>query len=126
LDGDTFWAALALVLVLEGLLPLLSPGGLARHVPANCWLRDGQLRFFGLLQRAGRAGFAVAAGLNGRGHAAGSGEPGKIPFLTAPQNPMSAWVLPDHIADVCPPRPGTSKNSAANCSTPPVAMATSW
>jgi ATP phosphoribosyltransferase regulatory subunit len=29
-------------------------------------------------------------------------KPGKIFVLTAPQNHMSAWVLPDHIADVLP------------------------
>src|SRR5574343_301573 len=29
-------------------------------------------------------------------------EPGKITFLTASPYNMSAWVLPDHIADVLP------------------------
>ena len=48
LDGDTFWAALALVLVLEGLFPFLSPGGWRRTFQRLLELHDGQLRFFGL------------------------------------------------------------------------------
>ena len=48
LTGEAFWAALALVLVLEGLLPLLSPGGWRRTFQRLVTLRDGQLRFFGL------------------------------------------------------------------------------
>lgn len=48
MDGDIFWAALALVLVLEGLFPFLSPGGWRRTFLQLLQLRDGQLRFFGL------------------------------------------------------------------------------
>jgi uncharacterized protein YjeT (DUF2065 family) len=48
LDSDTFWAALALVLVLEGLFPFLSPGAWRRTFMRLMQLRDGQLRFFGL------------------------------------------------------------------------------
>jgi len=48
LDGDTFWAALGLVLVLEGLFPFLSPGGGRRTFLKLLQLHDGQLRFFGL------------------------------------------------------------------------------
>ena len=48
LSGDTFWAALALMLVLEGLFPFLSPGGWRRMFLRLLQLRDGQLRFFGL------------------------------------------------------------------------------
>lgn len=48
MDGHTFWTALALVLALEGLLPLLSPGGWRRTFQRLLELRDGQLRFFGL------------------------------------------------------------------------------
>jgi len=48
LDGDTFWSALALVMVLEGLLPFVSPGGWRRTFQRLLTLRDGQLRFFGL------------------------------------------------------------------------------
>jgi uncharacterized protein len=48
LDGNTFWTALALVLVLEGLFPFLSPGGWRQAFLKLTQLRDGQLRFFGL------------------------------------------------------------------------------
>jgi len=48
LDSDTFWAALALVLVLEGLFPFLSPGGWRQTFQKLLALQDGQLRFFGL------------------------------------------------------------------------------
>jgi uncharacterized protein YjeT (DUF2065 family) len=48
LDSDTFWAALALVLVFEGLFPLLAPGGWRSTFHKLLQLRDGQLRFFGL------------------------------------------------------------------------------
>lgn len=48
LSSDTVWAALALVLVFEGLFPLLSPGGWRQMFQKLLVLRDGQLRFFGL------------------------------------------------------------------------------
>jgi uncharacterized protein len=48
LAWDTFWAALGLVLVFEGLLPLLAPGGWRSTFRKLLELRDGQLRFFGL------------------------------------------------------------------------------
>lgn len=48
MDSDAFWAALALVLVFEGLLPLIAPGGWRRTFQRLLALRDGQLRFFGL------------------------------------------------------------------------------
>ncbi|MEZ2740422.1 DUF2065 domain-containing protein [Comamonas jiangduensis] len=45
----SWWAALALVLVLEGLFPFISPKGW-RHMFAQLLaLRDGQIRFMGLL-----------------------------------------------------------------------------
>lgn len=47
-DSDVFWAALALMLVLEGLFPFLSPGGWRQTFLRLLQLRDGQLRFFGL------------------------------------------------------------------------------
>ena len=43
-----FWAALALALVLEGLLPLISPRTWRGTFEKLLQLRDGQLRFFGL------------------------------------------------------------------------------
>jgi uncharacterized protein YjeT (DUF2065 family) len=48
LDGDTLWAALALVLVFEGLFPFMSPGGWRNTFQRLLALQDGQLRFFGL------------------------------------------------------------------------------
>ena len=48
LDSDSLWAALALVLVIEGLFPLISPGGWRQTFQRLLVLRDGQLRFFGL------------------------------------------------------------------------------
>ena len=48
MDSDTFWSALALVLVLEGIFPFLSPGGWRRTFQKLLALQDGQLRFFGL------------------------------------------------------------------------------
>jgi uncharacterized protein YjeT (DUF2065 family) len=54
-SGNAWWLALGLVLVLEGLLPLLSPGGWRRVFTQMLSLRDGQIRFFGLI--------SVAAGL---------------------------------------------------------------
>ncbi|MBA3771649.1 MAG: DUF2065 domain-containing protein [Ramlibacter sp.] len=48
MDGTTFWSALALVLVLEGLFPFMSPGGWRRTFQRLLAMQDGQLRFFGL------------------------------------------------------------------------------
>jgi uncharacterized protein YjeT (DUF2065 family) len=48
LGGDVFWLALALVLVIEGLFPFLSPGGWRRMFLQLLQLEDGQVRFFGL------------------------------------------------------------------------------
>jgi len=48
LNSDIFWSALALVLVLEGLFPFVSPGGWRRTFQRLLALHDGQLRFFGL------------------------------------------------------------------------------
>lgn len=48
MDSDTLWIALALVLVIEGLLPLLAPAAWRRAFTLILQSRDGQLRFFGL------------------------------------------------------------------------------
>ncbi|MFS2036700.1 DUF2065 domain-containing protein [Polaromonas sp. CT11-55] len=48
MDGNTFWLALALMLVIEGLLPFISPGGWRRMFEQILTLGDGQIRFFGL------------------------------------------------------------------------------
>ncbi|MCM3564137.1 MAG: DUF2065 domain-containing protein [Hydrogenophaga sp.] len=50
--SDAWWLALGLVLVFEGLLPLLSPGGWRRVFSQMLSLRDGQIRFFGLISVA--------------------------------------------------------------------------
>lgn len=49
LMGEVILAALALVLVFEGLLPFLSPRVWRRVFEQALLLRDGQLRFVGLL-----------------------------------------------------------------------------
>jgi uncharacterized protein YjeT (DUF2065 family) len=51
-DSDVLWGALALMLVLEGIFPLLSPGGWRATFQRLLQLRDGQLRFFGLVSIA--------------------------------------------------------------------------
>lgn len=48
MDSDTFWLALALVLLIEGVFPFLSPAGWRRMFVQIIKLNDGQLRFFGL------------------------------------------------------------------------------
>ena len=52
MDSDVLWTALALMLVLEGLFPFLSPGGWRQTFAKLLQLRDGQLRFFGLVSIA--------------------------------------------------------------------------
>lgn len=48
MDGNTLWIALALVLVVEGLLPLISPVAWRRMFEQILALSNGQIRFFGL------------------------------------------------------------------------------
>jgi uncharacterized protein YjeT (DUF2065 family) len=48
LTSDTVWLALALVLVIEGLFPFLSPSGWRKMFQQILQLSDGQVRFFGL------------------------------------------------------------------------------
>jgi uncharacterized protein YjeT (DUF2065 family) len=48
LGSDTFWLAMALVLVIEGLYPFLSPQGWRQMFQQILQLSDGQLRFFGM------------------------------------------------------------------------------
>jgi uncharacterized protein YjeT (DUF2065 family) len=45
---NAFWSAIGLFLVIEGVLPFLSPGGWRRGIARLTQLRDGQLRFVGL------------------------------------------------------------------------------
>ena len=53
MDSDTFWTACALVLVIEGLMPFISPGGWRRMFTQIMQMTDGQIRFFGLLSIVG-------------------------------------------------------------------------
>ena len=53
MNSDTFWTACALVLVIEGLLPFISPGAWRRMFAQMLTLQDGQIRFFGLLSIVG-------------------------------------------------------------------------
>lgn len=46
---DVLWVALALVLVFEGLLPLVAPGLWRRVFSELMRLQDGQIRFYGLV-----------------------------------------------------------------------------
>ena len=48
MDSDTLWAALALVLIFEGLFPFLSPKGWRQMFERIVKMHDGQIRFFGL------------------------------------------------------------------------------
>jgi hypothetical protein len=58
---DTLWAAFALVLVVEGLLPLLAPRLWRESFAKLVTLSDGQLRFIGLVSIAiGLAAFWLA------------------------------------------------------------------
>jgi uncharacterized protein len=47
-SGNSFWQALALLLIIEGLLPLISPAGWRRMFEQLLQLGNGQIRFFGL------------------------------------------------------------------------------
>ncbi|MDR2852080.1 MAG: DUF2065 domain-containing protein [Burkholderiaceae bacterium] len=48
MNSDLFWSAFALMLILEGLLPVFAPGQWRKIAARLVELRDGQLRFFGL------------------------------------------------------------------------------
>jgi hypothetical protein len=48
LDSTTFWLAMALVLVIEGFMPFVSPATWRKTFLQILQLSDGQLRFFGL------------------------------------------------------------------------------
>ncbi|QIL43461.1 DUF2065 domain-containing protein [Acidovorax sp. HDW3] len=46
--SDSWWAACALLLIFEGLLPFAAPGLWRRMWTQVAQLRDGQIRFFAL------------------------------------------------------------------------------
>ena len=52
MDADTLWLAFALVLVVEGLLPFISPVAWRRMFTKILQMQDGQIRFFGLSSMA--------------------------------------------------------------------------
>jgi uncharacterized protein len=47
--NDSIWMALALFLVIEGLLPFFNPAGWRKAFTQIMQMTDGQLRFMGLL-----------------------------------------------------------------------------
>jgi uncharacterized protein len=47
-SGESFWQALAIVLVIEGLLPFVSPRRWRSAFQQILSMSDGQIRFFGL------------------------------------------------------------------------------
>ena len=49
MDSDTLWMALALVLVFEGLFPLISPASWRRMFAQLLQLSDGQIRMFAMV-----------------------------------------------------------------------------
>ena len=53
--GDSIWTAFALVFLIEGLVPFISPAGWRRMFDQLIRLRDGQIRFFALLSIAAGA-----------------------------------------------------------------------
>ena len=58
--ADTLWAALALVLVVEGLMPLVAPRAWRETFRRLTEMSDGQIRFIGLASIAlGVMGFLV-------------------------------------------------------------------
>jgi uncharacterized protein len=59
-DSSSLWLALALMLVLEGLLPFISPGTWRRTFERILAMTDGQIRFWGLCSvAAGAIGVAL-------------------------------------------------------------------
>jgi uncharacterized protein YjeT (DUF2065 family) len=61
--GESLLGALALVLVIEGLLPMLSPRTWRQTFERALQLKDGQLRFLGLVSVAAGAALLVLGGL---------------------------------------------------------------
>ncbi|MDD2810872.1 DUF2065 domain-containing protein [Rhodoferax sp.] len=48
MDSAVFWSAMALVLVIEGFMPFVSPATWRKTFVQILQISDGQLRFFGL------------------------------------------------------------------------------
>ena len=49
MDSDTLWLAFALVLVIEGLFPFISPGNWRRMFAQLLQMTDGQIRTFAVI-----------------------------------------------------------------------------
>ncbi|WP_182119749.1 DUF2065 domain-containing protein [Acidovorax sp. FHTAMBA] len=49
MNSDSLWAAFGLFLLIEGLLPFLSPSRWRSAVAQIALMRDGQIRAFGLI-----------------------------------------------------------------------------
>jgi uncharacterized protein YjeT (DUF2065 family) len=52
-NGDTLLAALGLALIIEGAMPFIAPGAWRQAFSQLLQMRDGQIRFFGLLALGG-------------------------------------------------------------------------
>jgi uncharacterized protein YjeT (DUF2065 family) len=63
LGSDSLFAAFALVLVMEGILPFLAPGTWREAFRKATEMTDGQLRFLGLASML--VGLAILVFLNG-------------------------------------------------------------
>ena len=48
MDGNSIWMALAIVLVVEGLMPFLSPTSWRNAFEQALKMSNGQIRFFGM------------------------------------------------------------------------------
>ena len=53
MNSNTLLAALGLALIIEGLLPFIAPGAWRDAFTRLLQMRDGQIRFFGLLALGG-------------------------------------------------------------------------
>lgn len=62
MDGATWLAALGLALILEGLLPFVAPHAWRQAFSQLMQMRDGQVRFFGLLALLGGLALLWSAG----------------------------------------------------------------
>lgn len=53
MSSDSIWLAIALVLVIEGLFPFVSPAGWRKMFAQLLLLSDGQIRFFAVFSILG-------------------------------------------------------------------------
>src|SRR3989344_2049468 len=99
--SDAIWMAMALVLVFEGLLPALNPAAWRRLFEQMLQLPDHQIRVFGLCSMV--LGLVILWGLCALNFRICRAPPVESLFYPPAHFPMSsAWLLPEHIADVLP------------------------